>query len=385
MRMNATLPPLALLEGRRHRWLNTLHTWLLALGSLTLLAVTAYVFAGFLGVMVALAFGAFAVAGMQRISPQMVLTMYKAQPVTQAQFPAGVAMVEELARRAGLPASPRLHVVPSRMLNAFAVGRKDDSAIAITDALAQRLSARELAGVLAHEISHIAHEDLKVMAFADVVARYTSAMSTIGIFSLFINLMGMAGGYSEPIPWIGVAVLIVAPTVGGLLQLALSRTREFDADLGAAMLTGDPDGLASALQKLEREQGRMWEQMMLPGGRNPQPSILRSHPPTAERVSRLMRLKANAGTGAAAVPPPDATILTPAALARPPKRRRTAIPSIGARSPRLARELETLARHLADSPRAGIADPGDEPASADHIRLPEGDPRIRIRRGGVYW
>src|SRR5690606_904089 len=134
------------------------------------------------------------------------------------------------------------------------------------------------------EMSHIAHEDLKVMALADVVARYTSAMSSIGIFMLFMNLLGFAGGYGQPVPWLGVLVLVAAPTVGALLQLALSRTREFDADLGAAMLTGDPDGLASALQKLEREQGRMWEQMMLPGGRNPQPSLLRSHPPTAQRV-----------------------------------------------------------------------------------------------------
>jgi heat shock protein HtpX len=374
-------PPLSLLEGRRHRLLNTLHTWLLAGGSLGLLAVTAYVFAGVLGVVVALVFGGAAVLAIQRISPQMVLSMYKAQPVSAAEFPAGVAIVEELARRAGLPAVPQLHVVPSQMLNAFAVGRPAGSAIAITDALARRLSQRELAGVLAHEISHIAHEDLKVMAFADVVARYTSAMSSIGIFMLFLNLIGVAGGYGQPVPWLGVLVLIVAPTIGALLQLALSRTREFDADLGAAMLTGDPDGLASALAKLEREQGRMWEQMMLPGGRHPQPSVLRSHPPTPERVARLMQLKARA----AAVSPPDATILRPAALDRPPLHRRSGIPSVGSRSARLARELETVARHLAETPRTGVADPGDDPAAAGHIRLPEGRPRIRLRRGGVYW
>jgi heat shock protein HtpX len=379
--MTVIVPPLSLLEGRRHRLLNTAHTWLLAGGGLALLAVTAYVFAGVFGVIVAIVFGAFAVAGIQRISPQMVLSMYKAQPVTRAEFPVGVGIVEELARRAGLPAAPKLHIVPSQMLNAFAVGRKVDSAVAITDALARRLSRRELAGVLAHEISHIAHEDLKVMAFADVVSRYTSVMSSIGIFTLFLNLVGLAGGYSEPVPWLGVIVLIVAPTIGGLLQLALSRTREFDADLGAAMLTGDPDGLASALQKLEREQGRPWEQMMLPGSRNPHPSILRSHPPTNQRVARLMQLKENAGVAL----PPDATILRPTALDRPPQHRRSNIPAIGRRSARLSRELETIARHLVDTPRASLADPGDDPASGQHIRLPEGNPRIRIRRGGVYW
>jgi heat shock protein HtpX len=154
---------------------------------------------------------------------------------------------------------PRLYVVPSKMMNAFAVGRREESAIAITDALARNLTTRELAGVLAHEISHVAAEDVKVMAFADMVSRFTSLMSTVGLFSLVFNLVGFAGGYGAQVPWEGVIVLLAAPSVGGLLQMALSRTREFDADLNAAALTGDPDGLASALAKLERAQGRMWE------------------------------------------------------------------------------------------------------------------------------
>jgi heat shock protein HtpX len=186
--------PLSLLEQRRHRFLNTVHTWLLAAGSLALLAVTAFVFGGLAGVVLALVFGGLTLAAVQRVSPQLVLRMYKAMPVSRLQFPTGVAIVEELAARAKLPAVPKLHVIPSQMMNAFAVGRRDESAIAITDALARRLSARELAGVLGHEISHIAHEDLRVMAFADMVSRYTSFMSTVGIFSLFLNLIGFAGG-----------------------------------------------------------------------------------------------------------------------------------------------------------------------------------------------
>ena len=113
--------------------------------------------------------------------------------------------------------------------------------------------------MLAHEISHVAHEDIKVMALADMVSRFTSLMSTVGIISLFLNIGSYASGAGGSVPWLAVAVLLASPTVGGLLQMALSRTREFDADLGAAMLTGDPDGLASALAKLERMQGRRWE------------------------------------------------------------------------------------------------------------------------------
>ena len=243
----------------RSRAMNTLHTWLLGAASLLLLAVTAWAFGGAGGIVYAVIFGAISMILMRRVSPGMVLAMYKAKPVSRAEFPAGVAIVEELARRAGLPAAPKLHVIPSKMLNAFAVGRRDDAAIAVTDALARRLSARELAGVLAHEISHIAHEDVKVMALADMVSRFTSLMSAVGLISLAFNLLGFAGGFGQQIPWPAVMVLLAAPTIGGLLQMALSRTREFDADLEAAMLTGDPDGLAMALQKLERAQGRLWE------------------------------------------------------------------------------------------------------------------------------
>src|SRR5690606_4986966 len=132
---------------RRHRLLNTVHTWLLAAGSLALLAVTAFVFGGPVGVLVALVFGGVTLAAVQRVSPRLVLRMYKAEPVSRLDFSTGVEIVDKLSVRAGLPAPPRLYVIPSQMMIAFAVGRRGDSAIAITDALARRLSARELAGV----------------------------------------------------------------------------------------------------------------------------------------------------------------------------------------------------------------------------------------------
>jgi heat shock protein HtpX len=379
--MNAT--PLSLLEERRHRWRNAIHTWLLASGSLLLLALTAFVFGGVAGVVTAITFGTVTIAVAQRVSPRLVLRMYKARPVTRAQFPIGIDLVEQIARRAKLPAVPQLHVVPSQMMNAFAVGRREDSALAITDALARRLTPRELAGVLAHEISHIAHEDLRVMAFADMVARYTSFMSTIGITLLFFNIIGFAGGYAAPIPWLGVLVLLLAPTIGGLLQLALSRTREFDADLGAAMLTGDPDGLASALRKLERIQGRIWESMMLPGGRNPDPSILRSHPSTEERVNRLMRLK-----GYPEEPVGDAPIGLSPAAGRPRLSRPPLVPQIGrGRARRRDEEVLHIARLLSAGgrPKAFDGMPSGDPASGNALFDPEGRPRIRISRGGVWW
>ncbi|MEQ1951316.1 zinc metalloprotease HtpX [Mesorhizobium sp. CN2-181] len=367
-----TIDPVAL---RRHRLMNTLHTGLLAGGSLLLLAVTAWVFGGFFGVVLAVGFGAASLLAVRRVSPLMVLSMYKAKPVTEAEFPAGVRLLRALAARARLPAVPRLHIIPSQMLNAFAVGRRDDSVIAITDALARRLTTRELAGVLAHEISHIAHEDIKVMALADIVSRFTSVMSTVGLFTLFINLGGLFGGVGNRVPWLAVLVLLTAPTVGGLLQMALSRTREFDADFGAAVLTGDPDGLASALRKLERARGRLWEGILLPGGRIPDPSVLRTHPATKDRLERLAALKAEMGALAG-----EAAIVLPSSSepARPiPVPRRSMVPRIHRRGGRHGPLYNAL--------MAPLADIGDGLGSEHALHAPDGAPRIRPLRGLVWW
>lgn len=352
----------------RASWRNTVHTWLLGAASLVLLAATAYALAGRIGIVYAVVFGVVTMWFVRRISPQMVLSMYKARPVTRQNFPVGYDIVATLSDRAGLVHPPKLHVIPSKLLNAFAVGRRDDSAIAITDALARTLTARELAGVLAHEISHIAHEDLKVMAFADMVSRFTSLWSTFGIFALFFNLFGMAGGSEAVVPWPAVALLVFAPTLGGLLQLALSRTREFDADLGAAVLTGDPDGLASALRRLEKAQGVYWESLMLPGSRTPVPSVLRTHPQTEERIARLMALK----HGDAPVDPEADAPAMP-----PPRQRPSLVPGIRARRPDIAAFMPMQAMEMSVAPDA-LACPAGL-ASAD------GKPRIRPMRGGVYF
>lgn len=361
-----------LLAHRRNHALNTLQTWLLGAGSLLLLAVTAWAFGGTSGILYALIFGAVSMWAVRRISPQMVLKMYKARQVSRADFPTGLRIVEELSRRAELPTIPRLYVVPSKMMNAFAVGRRDDAAIAVTDALARNLTPRELAGVLAHEISHIAHEDVKVMAFADMVSRFTSFMSTVGLFSLFFNLFGFAGGFRTQVPWLAVLVLLAAPTIGGLLQMALSRTREFDADLGAVTLTGDPDGLASALTKLERAQGKVWENILLPSGRIPDPSVLRTHPLTADRVARLKALKGAEIADEAA--PTAAT-----GLPRTP--RPSMIPKI---RPHPGTYLPGGAQGFISAANSDLSD-DTRPACETPLNPPADDPRIRVTRGGVWW
>lgn len=373
---------------RRSRLINTLHTWLLLAGSLVLLIVCAWTLAGPAGIAYAFVFGGISLFAIRRISPQMVLTMYKARPVTRAEFPQGLAIVEELARRAGLPKPPKLHVIPSRMMNAFAVGRKEDSVVAVTDQLIRALTARELTGVLAHEISHIRNEDLKVMALADTVSRFTSLMSTIGIVSLLFNITWLASGSVAQVPWLGVLVLLFAPTIGGLLQMALSRTREFDADLGAAVLTGDPDGLAHALVKLEKAQGKVWENLILPGGRIPDPSILRTHPLTDARVARLNELKEACAVVARGDKMPD-DILEGLSL-KPQEHIRTrprSVPQIGQQYGRWNSnnlEILSLINTQATHPVVAAVD-ADCEACAQSLYTPDGKPRVHVTRGGVYW
>ena len=177
-------------------------------------------------------------------------------------------------------------------MNAFTLGTRKDAALVLTDGIIRQLSLRELTGVLAHEISHAAHNDIAIMGFADLLNRITAGFSLFGQFLVLINLpLVLFGGYS--FNWLPILLLVASPTIATLLQLALSRTREFEADLGAARLTGDPLGLASALSRLEHSSGSWLTRVLFPGRKETQPSLIRTHPHTEERIDRLKELAAS--------------------------------------------------------------------------------------------
>jgi heat shock protein HtpX len=282
-------PRLDLALRRGHDLRNALHTVILIGGSGLLLAVIAWTVLGWSGLVWAALLGAFGLWSMGRVSPKMVLGLYKARALRPDELPDVHHILRELAKQAELPSIPQLYYVPSKILNAFAVGTRQESAIAVTDGLMRAMTMRQLTGILAHETSHIRSGDLKVMALADVLTRITNSMAMLGLIVIPVLF-----GTGMDIPWLGILLLIFAPTLGGLLQLALSRTREYDADLDGAALTGDPAGLASALETLERRQGRAWEGL-IPGGRVPSPSLLRTHPATRDRINRLGALAGETG------------------------------------------------------------------------------------------
>ena len=276
---------------RAHRLRNILHSVLLLGGIWAVVTTSAVLILGWKGIIWTVAMVAILFIFAPRIPPATVMRMYRAQRVDYSASQQLGHIMRELSSRAELPAIPDLYVIPSRTLNAFATGTPKRAAIAITEGMLRRLGLREIIGVLAHEISHIRNNDLWIMSIADIMSRLTQLLSYTALFMAILNLFALATG-EVYISWIAILLLYLAPAISSLLQLALSRAREYDADLEAALLTGDPTGLASALNRLERHAGHMWEDFMypVPGRRIPHPSVLRSHPETKDRIERLLSL-----------------------------------------------------------------------------------------------
>lgn len=272
----------------RHRLINRLQTALLVLTLVAIAALAGSLLFGENGLWIALGASLFALLLEPAAASALTLRLYGARPIRPGEAPEIWAMVRELADRAGLPAIPVPHYVSSAVVNAFATGSKHHSAIALTDGLLRSLAPRELEGVIAHEMAHIANDDLRVMGLADSISRLTSVLALLGQLAIVLSLPALLVGAAE-VNWFGLFLLAASPQLALLAQLGLSRVREFDADHLAAQLTGDPYGLASALAKIERVS-RSWRAWLMPGWGNPEPSWLRTHPATSERIARLLEL-----------------------------------------------------------------------------------------------
>ena len=294
------LAPLDAAGQRRHKLRNLLQSALLLAGMVGLLTVCGWLLFGPDGILGVALGAALALVFGRGVSPRMVLRAYGARTLVPDQLPAVFDVLGRLTGRAGLARTPRLFYIRSVLPNAFAVGDREDAVIALTDGMLRRLDLRELAGVLAHEISHIRNRDLWLMSLADLTGRLTRVMTLLGLGLLVVDLPLWLGGRAHP-PALLIVLLLLAPQLTMLLQLALSRAREFEADLDAVGLTGDPAAMISALVKLEHAQQGLWEQILMPGYRLSEPSLLRSHPPTAERIARLEALYGRAAAPSAVV------------------------------------------------------------------------------------
>ena len=275
-----------------HARFNLWHAALLLAGFVVLVTIPTALLWGAAGVVAAAVVCALICPLAVRMPPEAVMRLYQATAVPRDESQLS-SLVDVLAFRAELPRRPELYVIPSTTLNAFAAGSREHSAIAVTEGLLRRLSLAETAGVLAHEMAHIRNNDLLVMGLADVITRVLQLMSYAALGLALYNVFAYLTG-GDMISWWAVLFLYLAPALSSLLQLGLSRAREFEADADAARLTGDPAAVASALKRLETYTGHFWEDLMFPfpARRVPHPSLLRSHPETEERIRRIMALDA---------------------------------------------------------------------------------------------
>ncbi|MDJ0836001.1 MAG: zinc metalloprotease HtpX [Acidobacteriota bacterium] len=285
---------------RSNKLRNTLQTLLLLAAMAGLLGLLGYVFGGRIGVVMTTALGLGTLLFAPGLSPDLAMRLSGARKPAPWDLSRVRQMLADLAQKADLPKVPDLYIQPTAEVNAFAVGSPKRSAIALSAGLLQIMNQRELYGVLAHEMSHILHRDTRVLATAGSAANMARTLSLFGILLVILSLP-LYFFTGEAIPWLGVLIMMATPTVAQLLQLALSRTRELDADLSAARLTGDPHGLASALARLERVSTSMWQRLFAIR-RDPTPPWLRTHPDTKERIERLTAMKPRGASTPGTVP-----------------------------------------------------------------------------------
>lgn len=277
-------------EAFNHQLKNFIHTLVLFLCMGVILSFLGYILAGVDGILWAVFLGVLILVISPNLSTSFIFSMYGGRLLSVLDAPGLYQITQELATRANLSTLPKLYYLPSHLLNAFSVGTPATPAIGMSDALLNTLTMRELIGVLAHEISHIQHNDLSLMSYADIISQITSALSLTGLLLIVLNLPLFFLGLVT-ISWFALGVLIVAPDIMSFLQLSLSRMREFEADRQAVLLTGDPEGMAMALGKLEVYKLSFFDILFHRSHSASTPSILRTHPDTKERIRRLLSLK----------------------------------------------------------------------------------------------
>jgi len=240
--------------------------------------------------------------GMYWFSDRAVLKMYKARVVGPADAPDLYGMVDRLRQSADLP-MPTVAIAPSEQPNAFATGRNPSHAVVcMTSGILRTLSQRELEGVIAHELAHIKHRHMLVGTVAATMAGAVTMLASIARWGLILGGFGGRDGQDRN-PFAMLVMLIVAPLAAAIVQMAISRQNEFQADASAARITGDPGGLASALQRLEAGAKR------IPMDVNPAAAqlaivnplagvrgqaflgLFRTHPPTEARIERLRAIR----------------------------------------------------------------------------------------------
>ncbi len=276
---------------------NRLKTFLLLAGLSAILIYAGGALGGQTGLIAAFAFALVMNLGSYWFSDKIVLRMYKARPVTPEEAPRLYALCEKLAKNAKIP-MPRIYIIPERTPNAFATGRNPEhGVVALTEGLMAMLNERELAGVIAHEMGHIKNRDILVQTIAAVVA---AALQFMAQFAMFFGGGRRGDDREAPNPIVGILIMILAPIAAMIIQMMISRTREYMADATGAGIAQDTQGLQSALMKIDnyargmpmQHAGEATAHMFIinPLSGKSLAKLFSTHPATEDRVKALQDL-----------------------------------------------------------------------------------------------
>jgi len=268
---------------------------LLSLLSGLLVALGYLVIGGTQGIIIGLVMAAISNLGSWYYSDKIALSAYNAQPISRAEAPVLYNSVEKLSQEAEIP-MPGVYVIPSQAANAFATGRNPShAAVAVTQGIMNMLTPEELEGVLAHELSHILNRDTLTQAVAATVGGAISSLAYMAQWARF-GMVNEQGDRQSPNPFFLIFAIILAPLAATLIQMSISRVREFEADAGAGKLTRNPLALANALRKLEVSAKTMpmqgnpaFEPLLIVNAFSQEglANLFATHPSTEERIERL--------------------------------------------------------------------------------------------------
>jgi heat shock protein HtpX len=280
--------------------MNTFKTALLLTGLTLLLVLAGGYFGGQQGMILAFLFAAAMNFFTYFFSDKLALAMYSAQPVTREQLPRAYQVVERMTQRMGLP-MPKIYVIPTDSPNAFATGRNPQHAsVAVTNGILNLLNDEELEGVLAHELGHVKNRDILISSIAATLAGAITILARMGYWAALFG--GYGGGERDRDRGGGgigaLLMLILAPIAAALIQLAVSRSREYEADATGAHITGNPYALASALEKLDAYSKRLPLEASSSNAHlfivapmisaSDLAGLFSTHPPIPKRIERLI-------------------------------------------------------------------------------------------------
>ena len=277
---------------------------LLALLSALLISASYFLIGGPTGIIIGVIVAAVTNIGSWYFSDRIALAAYRAQPLNPQEAPQLYAMVQRLCDRAGMP-MPKLFVVPTSAANAFATGRDPQhAAVAVTQGIVELLPEDELEAVIAHELSHVRNRDTLTQAVAATIAGSIAFLARMVSYSMWFGVRSRSDRGGNPFGLL--LTMILAPVAASVIQMAISRTREFEADRGSAKLTGNPRALARALQRLESigrqlplEANPAFEPLLISSPFSGQflASLFSTHPSTAARIQNLLKVEQELGNG----------------------------------------------------------------------------------------